>query len=643
MIVEMKKLTLLLYYRERSAFLQALQDEGFVHIVEQEHKDTGCLRELETEIKESGRVLAEIERLKKQSRPPDAQKRTRDTLQLVKEFLALRHRHDSLAGELKSLERDEQTLAPFGDADPVLMKKLADAGVPVRLCSAKKEEFERLAGSGLLVVEASRTKSQVFFALIGASLPAESAAAEIQAPEHSLSSIAARRQALKGLLDELEEKLLAFTRYSGYLSLVLSGKKDQLAFQSAGLDFQSAAEGKVLALSGFFPARREERLRSVLEPFTVWFVIDDPLPEDEVPVQLQNSAFARLFEPITRLYMLPRYREMDPTPILAPFFTLFVGLCLGDVAYGAIIMALSAIAWYRLDGEKKSYAMMGLVLGGMTVVCGFILNSCFGNPLCAGPGIPEETAFFSSGGKYCLLSPYKNEQGITEFPAMSFSLLLGFIQILVALAVQTVVRVRQGGFVFGLMPVSYGMMLIGALIWGAHSNAFNLGIADFSIGSLKLGSVLLAAPLMAGKGLLLGGLGVLIFFNNPGKKLFVRPLLGLWELYNYATGILGDMLSYIRLFALGLCSGLLGSTFNSMALGFITRDDAVRVVFPGIVATVLLLVGGHALNFILSIVGAFVHPIRLTFVEFFKNLGFEWGGRPFAPFCRILPKDMKQE
>ena len=217
---------------------------------------------------------------------------------------------------------------------------------------------------------------------------------------------------------------------------------------------------------------------------------------------------------------------------------------------------------------------------------------------------------------------------------MSFSLFLGFIQILVAMTMQAIVRIRQGGFISGLMPISYVMMFFGMLIWGAHSNAFSLGIGEFAVGKWQLGRLLLALPLASGKLLLLGGAVVVLLFNSPGKKIFVRPLLGLWELYNFATGILGDMLSYIRLFALGLCSGLLGSTFNGIALGFITKDNVVDLASPWIICTVLLLVGGHALNFALSIVGAFVHPIRLTFVEFFKNLGFEWGGKQFLPFCR---------
>lgn len=636
MIVKMKKLSLLLYYQEKEQFLRSLQDAGFVHIIEYEHKETHFLHELDTEIKETDRVLRELVQLGARIGIDGDEKVSTDSMKLVLDFIKLRHEQEGLTAKLKNLERDEQHLMPFDDVDPALLRKLVAAGVFIRFYAADTKEFERLSKICPVLVAAERTKHQVYFIVIGEALPAETSAQEMQLPEHSLKELAAKKEALKKRITEIDARCSSCVCYYDNLMQLLCCKKDEFSFQSAGLDFSSVVEDKVLAMNGFFPAADEAGLRSILQRFTVWCKIEDPALDETVPVQLKNSAFARLFEPITRLYMLPGYREMDPTPILAPFFTLFVGLCLGDVAYGAFMLVLAFIAYRRVSEKAKPYTVMGAVLGAMTILCGFMLNSCFGEPLFGGQDI--ENAFFSGGARYCMLSPYKTAGGVTEFPAMSFSLLLGFIQILSAMTVQTIVRIRHGGLISGLMPISYIMMLFGMLVWGAHANAFNLHIADFTVGRWYLGRLLLHMPLAGGQFLLLGGMGILLVFNNPGKKLFVRPMLGLWELYNYATGILGDMLSYIRLFALGLCSGLLGNTFNSMALGFITKDTIVQFVSPWVICTILLLVGGHVLNFALSLVGAFVHPLRLTFVEFFKNLGFEWGGKPFLPLCRISSK-----
>ena len=354
MIVKMKKISLLLYHQEKKQFLRALQDAGFVHIVEDEHKDTGSLRSLELEIRETERVLHELAQLKNTGGGKGNAETDGDLLSVVTEFLLLRQHRETLAAEMKSLERDEQQLLPFGAVDPAVIKKLEAAGVPVRLYTAHKKEFARLAASGLLIAEGSRRQSSVFFAVIGGAVPDASTAQEVPLPQHSLSDIAVKKTSLAGQIGQIEAKLASFAGYRGQLLGFLAEKQDSFSFKSAGLDFASLTDGKVLAMHGFYPADREEELRRLCSRFTLWCSTADPGLEEQVPVMLKNSAFTRLFEPITRLYMLPGYREMDPTPVLAPFFSLFVGLCLGDVAYGAIIVLLAALACINASAGAKA-------------------------------------------------------------------------------------------------------------------------------------------------------------------------------------------------------------------------------------------------------------------------------------------------
>ena len=127
---------------------------------------------------------------------------------------------------------------------------------------------------------------------------------------------------------------------------------------------------------------------------------------------------------------------------------------------------------------------------------------------------------------------------------------------------------------------------------------------------------------------ILGLAGVLIFLlNSPGKNIFLNIGLGLWDSYNMATGLLGDILSYVRLFALGLSGGILASVFNSLAAGM-SPDNAIA----GTIVMVLIFLIGHSINMFMNILGAMVHPMRLTFVEFFKNSGYEGGGKEYKPF-----------
>jgi V/A-type H+-transporting ATPase subunit I len=151
--------------------------------------------------------------------------------------------------------------------------------------------------------------------------------------------------------------------------------------------------------------------------------------------------------------------------------------------------------------------------------------------------------------------------------------------------------------------------------------------------------MLLSVPLVAGKAVLFISALLFLIFNNMDKKAFLRPLLGLYELYNFATGLLSNILSYLRLFALGLAGGLLGASFNQIAFLFITAPDGkVNYASAGIIGTIFVLIVGHSLNLSLSLIGSFVHPLRLTFVEFYGAIGFKGGSKPYRPFTKIEHK-----
>ena len=128
----------------------------------------------------------------------------------------------------------------------------------------------------------------------------------------------------------------------------------------------------------------------------------------------------------------------------------------------------------------------------------------------------------------------------------------------------------------------------------------------------------------------LGVGGVLVFFfNNPDKNVFARVGLGIWDSYGVVTGIFGDLLSYIRLFALAMSSSILGFVFNAISL------QLLNIPYIGWLFFILLLAAGHTLNLLLSALGSFVHPMRLTFVEFYKNAGFAGGGKEYKPFSKL--------
>jgi V/A-type H+-transporting ATPase subunit I len=270
----------------------------------------------------------------------------------------------------------------------------------------------------------------------------------------------------------------------------------------------------------------------------------------------------------------------------------------------------------------------------MTMLCGVLLNTCFGMPIFGAAGI--KGAILPFGAEYFSpLGSFEGPKG-TEYPAIGFALLIGYLQMNMAMILQLVNRIQRNEARTAILPLSWMMMFFGIIVWEAHANWFDLRVYDLEVSRLHIGRLLLAIPEMVGKAVCLGGVVLMFLSNliNGTANVAVRPLLFLWHFYNVATGNIGYLISYIRLFALGLTTGLLAATFNNLALSFISVDGVLHWASPMVIFTILLLAVGHALVFVLGLVGAFVHPLRLTFVEFYQTLQFSGGGIEYRPLNR---------
>ena len=291
--------------------------------------------------------------------------------------------------------------------------------------------------------------------------------------------------------------------------------------------------------------------------------------------------------------MLPTYQELDLTLFFAPFFMLLFGLCLGDTGYGLLMIVALPIFTKLFQLINPNFSKWLVVLfGASTMLCGLLSGTFFGFNM------------------YDLDIPFVQKMKeilYTDNSTMfTVSLCIGVVQILFGMAIKAVNLSIQCG-------VKYALGTIGWLVLLITVGVSVLAGFEFS-NPVVMGTLIAAA--------------VLIFlFNSPGKNPLLNIGLGLWDTYNMATGLLGDVLSYVRLFALGLSGGILANVFNSMAVGM-APDNKVA----GFIVMVLIFVIGHALNIFMNILGAIVHPMRLTFVEFFKNSGYTGGGTEYKPF-----------
>ena len=599
MITKMKKLTFLIYHKEYEQFLQSIRDLGVVHVAEKA-LGTAENTELQESIRLSNRYASTIKFL--QSLNVELKEQKGDAARgekALEEVEALQLEKTQLQHQLQACDKERAALEVWGDFEPASVYRLQDAGYQVDFYICSEKNFNEEWLEAYHATEINRIGSRIYFITITkkGSLP-ELEVESAKLPVMSLSQLTARCEGMEQQIKEVDDKLAAI---AGEKLLSLQAAQanvhSQIEFSKVVLNTEQAADNKLMLLQGWAPATQISEITNFLNQQEVYFEIADPTPEDNVPIQLNNKGFFRLFEPIMKLYMLPKYNELDLTPFFAPFFMLFFGLCLGDSGYG-LFMVLG-VTVYRMLAKNISASMKPIltlvqILGASTFFCGMLTGTFFGFNL-YGNDIP----FFNKMRDLFFL----DNQWM-----FNLSLILGAVQIIFGMVLKAANQTIQFGFKYALSTVGWIIVLVSTAL------AFLLGDVMPMGGTAHL--------------VILGIAGVLIFlFNSPGKNIFLNIGLGLWDSYNMATGLLGDILSYVRLFALGLSGGILASVFNSLAAGM-SPDNAIA----GPIVMVLIFLIGHSINMFMNILGAMVHPMRLTFVEFFKNSGYEGGGKEYKPF-----------
>jgi V/A-type H+-transporting ATPase subunit I len=307
---------------------------------------------------------------------------------------------------------------------------------------------------------------------------------------------------------------------------------------------------------------------------------------------------------IGELYSLPNYGELDLTPFVAFFYWLFFGFCLGDAGYGLLFVAGATIMKKKQKENAKILTMVQL-LGVSTIIFGILTGTAFGINLYA-TDLPV----------FATLAKDMKASGLTIQNLMfAGSLVLGVIQILLGMFLNVVKTTRQKGFRYAVSTLGWAMLIIFS---GVNYFLSKEGIVAF--GNIYY--------YIAGG----ASLFAILFLNSPGKNPFINLGVGLWDAYNTVVGGVGDLLSYVRLFALGLATAILGLVFNQLGTMFINPEASVVMQIVGVVLMVFVLLVGHSINIFMSGLGSMVHPLRLTFVEFYKNAGFEGGGTAYKPF-----------
>ncbi|HPK29476.1 MAG TPA: V-type ATPase 116kDa subunit family protein [Bacteroidales bacterium] len=498
----------------------------------------------------------------------------------------------SLKQELTTAIRERNDALPWGDFDPADVDRLQKAGFTPHFHMIPDKKFNpdwekeyplqllnSYEGKSCFVV-LSPIGEPYNFPLQEFQLPLQSARtldSRIASLEQEIQDTNSTLAALRGSLEELERKY------------ALDSQELDKYFASAAS--KSQAEGSLSVLEGFAPTNIDASVADFLNScdYVVW--LSEPAKaEDNPPIKLKNNRFSRLFEIIGNMYMLPTYDEVDLTPYFAPFYMLFFGLCLGDMGYGLIILLASLFVIWKVPSLRE-YGKLGLWLGIGTIIMPMLNGTFFGAKI------------------YDLFNMSDNIKGLffTDIKMFWFAIIFGLFQIIVARLISAIYKMRRIGWQHGMSNIGWCMILI----W----------IALLYAGS-QMGRELMSP--WVGRILGIGGLALVLLFTKPVRNPFKRLFGGVGALYDI-TGFFGDVLSYIRLFGLGAAGGSLGMVINAMSMAL------KGVPYAGWILFIVLLIFGHLFVMLLSAIGAFVHPMRLTFVEFYKNADFTGGGKPYRP------------
>jgi V/A-type H+-transporting ATPase subunit I len=340
---------------------------------------------------------------------------------------------------------------------------------------------------------------------------------------------------------------------------------------------------RVFYMEGWILSSDAEKLKSKLKPYsdTIEIYSRDPLPEEEPPVILENPKSGKPFELVTKLYGLPQRGSFDPTLPMAPFFFLFVGLCVSEAGYGLLVALLSLllIKFAKPKGGKLQFLKLFTLLGISTAVLGALIGGWFGFPI----------------RSLMVLDPLQDPLSF-----LILALVLGFAQVWFGTLLNMINGIKNKLYLESIFAQGGWLLLLPTLVIYLQTKQSIWGILS------------------------LAGAAGIVFFGSPSRNPFARFFGGLYSLYGISR-YLADVLSYSRLLALGLATSVIAMVVNTLC------QTALGIPWVGWLLAALIFIGGHLFNLGISFLGGFVHSMRLQFVEFFSKF-FKSGGKPFSPF-----------
>lgn len=599
-IVPMLKATVLGLLPEKQEVIERLQELGFMHVVSL--RDQPAARaELPEVAVEAHEALKYLKSCPIQ-RPAAKRGADFDLQKLVREVTELERRQRALSDERDHLVKSLESVRPWGEFRVPPPEHLA--GLRLWFFLVPREEAGRLSSleDPWQVVGQSEGKDQVV--VVSPEEPRGVPGQLVELDPRPLSELEDRIAKVDLELEEVQLARARATRFIPRIEQRLAEADDQASLRHAMQ--QTLDEQAVFAVQGWVPSARADELRSFAKKRGLGLHLEEPADTDSPPTLLQNPELLAGGESTVTFYMTPGYRSWDPSLLVMFAFATFFAMIFADAGYSLVLALLLGSVWRRMSRTRSGVRLRNLfvLIVLFALLYGVGIGSYFGVPAARVPGVGGALDAL----RVRWLDTTNNDQ------MMLISILIGVFHLVLA---NLVVAWRNRTSVAGLVNLAWANNFVGGLLMGLSSYQV-IGARHFQLGMWML----------------IGGAATVLFFSSsrplPPRSLadalmrFVDGILALTK----ASAAFADVLSYLRLFALGLASAQLAGTFNQLA-----SDAGASLGSIGILATALVFLLGHTLNFALGIMSGVVHGLRLNCIEFFNWSGLE-EGQPFRAFSK---------
>ena len=637
MIVPMKKVSLVVLNNERKDALTQLKKVGVVHLeqIDGSSEQLSLYKEASNNAVAANAILSDIKVAKKKSFSSAVKTLSNDeVVAKCKHVIDISDKKKKLLEEIASDAAEIERFANWGQVDIEDFAYLKEKGISLKMYEIPEDKYG-LVDEKVTTICVNRIKKIVRFLLIDASeerpegLPPE--AFEVPMPVLSTKDLAKRVEDNEAEISKIEEELKAETVYISQIQDFKSNLESDIQFETiySGMGQENSGKTTDLAwLTGYVPIDSFDKLKDCVTKNSWAMAASDPTEEDNVPTKLKNNKFVSLIYPLTDfLGTVPGYHEYDISGWFLLFFCVFFGMIFGDGGYGLLVTIASLVLVLKSLFQKKSVSpLMGLLLllGLSTVAWGTVTCTWFGLK-------PEQLPAWltslsitpisnAAGSDYRLYLPWNTEVGLTTGQNLQiFCFTLAFLQLSVA-HLKGMARNRKSLKVlgeFGSLLQIWGMFYV-VLSMVVSSALFPLGLV---VNNIPVGTIAIA--------LVGGGFALSFIFSNYEGNIGASILESCKNIISVLLGVVNvfsDIVSYIRLWAVGLAGSAISNTVNEMA-GPLLGHAITFIAFVALIAF------GHGLNMVLNLLSVIVHGVRLNTLEFSTHLGMSWSGFKYNPFA----------